>query len=291
MVSLFVFAVLPCLLTVGRACAADLERQAVFVTAPTGERLRAVLRGGDMDGCGVLRGAAVALLDDSGATVWDEFRRDWNPWLLRVGHFGGREVLLVGVRKPAPMDPVERVRPFLFTVRPHGLGLQKAWLGTSLSRPFLTVDFGNVDGTGEDELVALERTREGVPTVRAYRWRGFGIEGVADSPPLPGADDLRCGDVLGDGREEAVVRIVTGQVWRFVALGLDRDSLEVTDEVRATVGKSPAQWALQTEASPRGVVLIRGQVRRVLPFSSEGRRATGGICPRQGSAGEAGDGG
>jgi hypothetical protein len=240
----------------------------VPVIAPTGEALQAVLHGGEVDPAGVLRGAGVALRDASGATLWDDFRREWNPWLLRVGRFSGREVLLVGVRNTAPMDPVERPRPFLFTVRANGLGLQKAWLGTSLSRPFRTADFGNIDDAGEDELVALEWTAAGEPAVRAYRWRGFGIEGIADAPPITGADDLLCGDVLGDQRAEVVVRIVEGERWRFLALGLEGEGLVVVGEVRATVGPQPARWALQTTGKARGVVLARDSVRRMLAFGT-----------------------
>jgi hypothetical protein len=248
--------------------AADSPRESVPLVAPTGEALQAVLHGGEVDSAGALRGAGVALMNVDGATLWDDFRRDWNPWLLRAGQFSGHRVLLVGVRNAAPMDPVERTRPFLFTVRPHGLGLQKAWLGTSLSRPFQTADFGNLDGAGEDELVALEWSAHGVPAVRAYRWKGFGIEGVADSPALPGADDLHCGDVLGDACAEVVVRIPEGGRWRFVALALAGKRLSVAGEARATVGAQPAQWELQTAGAHRGVALSRGKVRRVLTFGA-----------------------
>lgn len=249
---------------------APLARQVVCITAPTGERLQAVLRGGEADATGALRGAAVALRDATGSTLWDGFRRDWNPWLLRVGWFSGREVLLVGVRTAAPMDPVERARPFLFTVRRHGQGLQKVWLGTSLSRPFRTVDFGDLDGAGEHELVALEWAPDGTPAVRAYTWKGFGIEGVADSPPVPGADDLRCGDVWGDARAEVVLRFVQAERWRFLALGLSGETLVTVSELCANVGPQPAQWDLQTVGAVRGVVLMRGNVRRVLVFPVSG---------------------
>lgn len=243
-------------------------RERVTALDPSGTAFEVALYGGETDAAGHLRGAGVAICDATGEVVWDGFDAGLHPWLLRAGRFGGRDVLLVGVRKVTVFDPVERARPFVYALGPEGHGLARVWLGSSLSRPFVTADFGNLDERGEDELVALERTSSGGLSLGVYRWRGFGVEGIARSEELPGARDLACGDVWGDAADEVVVVSVDGGVWQFTAFSLDERSLVSVAQVRVTVGKEPARWELVGRARdrPGAVRLVRKAITRTIRF-------------------------
>lgn len=229
---------------------------------PGGAAHEVVLAGGRVDEAGVLREGRVIILDGEGRPAWDGFDAGLHPWLLRAGRFAGRNVVFIGVRRATVFDPVERPRPFIYALRAGGEGLSKVWLGTSLSRPFVSADFGNLDGTGEDELVALERTRAGGLALGAYRWEGFGVEGVARSEEVAGARDVRCADVLGDGAEAAVVWVVTEETWRFIAFRLEGERLVRAAEAVATVRGDDVRW----ELTPGAVRLRRGAVTRDLAF-------------------------
>lgn len=235
---------------------------------PSGVAHEVVLAGGRPDEAGVLRGARVLILNREGRPAWDGFDAALHPWLLRAGHFAGRSVVFIGARRPTVFDPVERPRPFIYALRAGGRGLSKVWLGTSLSRPFLSADFGNLDVIGEDELVALEGTRGGGLALGAYRWEGFGVEGLARSEEVAGARDVRCADVLGGGAEAAVVWAVTGERWRFIAHRLEGDRLVPVAEAAATVRTGDVSWEPAPAAGGQtgGVRLRRGALTRELRF-------------------------
>lgn len=243
-------------------------RQAVDVRAPTGESYRVLVCGGTIDDSGRLRGAQIVIRDSQGCETWDEFNSEWDPWLLRSGRFAGQNVLLVGVRKATVFDPPERKRPFLYAVKSGGVGLEKVWLGTSLSRPFVTADFGDIRPGGEDELVALERTRLGPPALGAYRWRGFGVEGIGRSEGIRGARDMACADVWTDAGDEVIVRIDHDRQWQFVAYHLTDSEFIAVAEVWAMVGDRPAQWLPRSrvDGRPGAIRLSRGAVSRTINF-------------------------
>lgn len=94
----------------------------------------------------------------------------------------GRIEALVLVTGRARFDPRLALRPFVYGW--DGRRLYPKWLGSRLSRPFDDATLGDLDGDGRDELVAVERTRDGALELAAYRWRGFGFERVATSDSL-----------------------------------------------------------------------------------------------------------
>ena len=55
-------------------------------------------------------------------------------------------------------------------------------MGSRLSRPFEDFWLLDLDADGRSELLALERERAGGVLLTAYRWSGFGFEGLAESP-------------------------------------------------------------------------------------------------------------
>jgi hypothetical protein len=94
----------------------------------------------------------------------------------------GRIEALVLVTGYARFDPQPALRPFVYGW--DGARLYPKWLGSRLSRPFDDATLGDLDGDGRDELVAVERTRDGRRELAAYRWRGFGFERLATSDPV-----------------------------------------------------------------------------------------------------------
>lgn len=229
-------------------------------TAPDGARVCLVLRGGRVDGAGILRGAGVAICDLRGRVLWDGFDRALNPWLLGAGRFAGKSAVLVGVTKACPFDRREAPRPFLYALQPGGQGLSKLWLGTSLARPFVAAGFAHLGGRADDELVALERTASGALALGAYRWEGFGVEGLARSEEIPGAREMRCPEAGGDRAQEVVVRTEVGQRWRFLAYSLRGERLVAVAESWATVGPGAVRW----EATAGGIRLSRRGFSREL---------------------------
>lgn len=248
------------------AAAADLPHQQIPACDEAGDPVCAVLIGGQPLH-GILRGARVQIRHPHGQVLWDDFDPALDPWLLRAGRFAGRNVLLIGVRKTAIFDPRERKRPFIYEVRSSGGGLRKIWLATSLSRPFETADFADLDGTGDDELVALERTATGGISLGAYIWKGFGVEGIARSAEIAGACDLRAADVWGDGRGEIVVLARSGTLCSFEAYALRGEHLLPVAFARATVTSDGVDWSpVPRDHSGPGAVELRGRVTRRLPF-------------------------
>lgn len=258
--TILVLAVLPC------AAGAELLHQQVAACDEAGARVSAVLIGGQpLDG--VLRGARVQIRSPHGRVLWDAFDSSLDPWLLRAGRFAGRNVLLIGVRKTAIFDPLERKRPFVYEIRSSDQGLRKIWLATSLSRPFETADFADLDGTGDDELVALEHTATGGMGLGAYIWKGFGVEGIARSADIAGATDIRGADVWGDDRHEVVVLTRDGTLFGFVAYELRGEELLPVAVARATVTVDGVDWSpVPRDHSGPGAVELRGKVTRRLPF-------------------------
>jgi len=242
--------------------------QQTSVLCEDGAALSAVLWGGGADARGYLRGARVALIDEQGRAVWNGFDASLHPWQLAAGRFAGHQVLMVGVRKTTVLDAIERPRPFIYSIRAGARGLRKVWLGSALSRPYLSACFGNLDGLAEDELVALELTRTGEPALGAYKWEGFGVEGIARSAPIANGRALHCSDVWPGAGEEAVVLSVAGPLWQFTALQPAGERLAPVARVSATVGGQGAEWRLRPRgpSGPGAVRLARGGFTRELPF-------------------------
>ena len=108
--------------------------------------------------------------------------------------------VIVGVWKTSPRDPVMARRPFVYAW--NGRRLVPKWLGSRLSRRFVDLAVGDVDGDGRNELVALETAPGNRNRVAVYRWFSFGFEWVGCSEERTGMESLR-GET---GRVAVVIR-------------------------------------------------------------------------------------
>lgn len=165
-----------------------------------------------------------------------ELDAEVNAYRLKAGRFGGEdENLLVFVYTRAPFDEVRRPRPWIYRVIegedgvPH---LEPRWRGTSFSRPFRDATFGDFTGEGEGDVAALEIARDGGRLLTAYRFKGFGLEGLAPSIELSEVED-RLEVIPRDGRgDELIARATDG---RFLLFALDTED-EMLREVRVIEG-------------------------------------------------------
>lgn len=104
-----------------------------------------------------------------------------NPWKVQTADVDGdgRKEVSIGVYKTAKFHPVMAKRPFIYSWDKEGL-LPK-WLGSRLSRPFDDYIFYDLDGDGMEELISIELLANGRKIINAYKWKGFGFEGLGES--------------------------------------------------------------------------------------------------------------
>ncbi len=188
-----------------------------------------------------------------------EVPAELNPWRIKSGRFAGEENLLVFVYKRSPFDPIARRRPFVYRViggEDGRIHLQPRWRGTSFSHPFVDADFGDFTGEGRGEIAALEVGRDGGRLLTAYRFKGFGLEGLAPTVRLPEVEDWLAGaDVCGDERDELLVRAGGGEP-AFAAYGLTNDKEpQLVELARAVAPERTLGWvALERDGEPTGRV-------------------------------------
>lgn len=113
----------------------------------------------------------------NGKQLWQDVRRDLKPWKLVVADVDGdgkREIIL-GVYKSTRFFPTPH--NCLFVYGWDGRRTYPKWLGSSLSKPFTDFTFADVDADRADELISVERLRDGRYCVVTYSWNGFGFTG------------------------------------------------------------------------------------------------------------------
>ena len=124
--------------------------------------------------------------DPRGTAAYEFDLSHLKPLLVQAGdvnHDGKKEISVI-VYKETEFHPVPAKRPFFYALTDGCL--EKIWLGSRLSRPFTEFILCDMDQDGADEIVSLEKTREGETTVALYQWAGFGFDMVCESEPFSG---------------------------------------------------------------------------------------------------------
>jgi hypothetical protein len=143
----------------------------------------------DLDGDGVRERVEVYLSADRtrgflhvvrGGEAWTSPTYPmWKAAAGRLDGAGGSKVVLgIWSHRVRPDDPGPRRAAWVLGW--DGRRLQELWRGSSLARPLLDFAVGDVDADGTDELLALDEL-QGTCRVAAYRWNGFGFEGLGNA--------------------------------------------------------------------------------------------------------------
>ncbi len=106
-----------------------------------------------------------------------------NPWKVQVCDVDGdrRKEIALGVYKESEFHPVMAKRPFLYHWEKDDIA--PFWRGSRLSRPFEDYIFFDINSDGKDEIIAIERLKDGKRLINAYGWVGFGFESIGESMP------------------------------------------------------------------------------------------------------------
>lgn len=171
------------------ACVAYLLLQAV-ISRPIGSCEA------DLDGDGIVENLVLSgnngrlTVTSGGNEIYSIELGSLNPWKIQTADVDGdgKIEISIGVLKTTGTDPVMRKRPFIYSW--GETGLRPKWLGSRLSKPFDDYIFHDLDGDGLDELISIERLADGRKVLNAYKWKGFGFEGIAESRAYDDIKDL-----------------------------------------------------------------------------------------------------
>lgn len=110
--------------------------------------------------------------------IWEGLNSGYNPWKILVSDVDGDGKLdvCIGVWKKARFHPVFDNRLFIFGWEEEEIFPK--WLGSRLSSPMLDFDFADIDQDGLKELISLEIQKNNLRRIMAYKWKGFGFEGI-----------------------------------------------------------------------------------------------------------------
>ncbi len=140
-----------------------------------------------------------------------------NPQALAVGNLEGRACVLISVYKSAILEPVVRLRPWIYRLADRRL--VAVWQGSSFSQPYVAAGFADIyPQKACDEVCVLEVTRDGRRQITIYQWRGFVMEGIAQSSPARFGDTIR--QAQGTGGDATPYVWVGGRRGRLVGLGV-----------------------------------------------------------------------
>lgn len=104
-----------------------------------------------------------------------------NPWKVQTSDVDGdgKKEISIGVYKKTKFYPNMEKRPFIYEWK-NGEIFPK-WRGSRLSKPFDDYIFLDIDEDKMDEIIAIEVLENGRKVINAYKWKGFGFEGIGES--------------------------------------------------------------------------------------------------------------
>lgn len=180
---------------------------------------------------GVEFGDALIILSFDGTYIKEIYHESFkilNPWKVQtcdVDGDGQKEISL-GVYKETQFHPVMDKRPFIYEWQESGIFPK--WRGSRLSRPFSDYIFSDMDDSGTDELIAIEVLESGEKILHAYKWKGFGFEGVGESLPYRDIETIK---IIEEGDTEKLYALIKkrGKA-KWVPFYLVEDKIEILME-------------------------------------------------------------
>jgi hypothetical protein len=164
----------------------------------------------------------VSLQKGSGKRIQMYDMNNLNPWTIHIADVDGdgMKELSVGVYKKTRLDPVMAKRPFLYNW--NGKTIYPKWLGSRLSRPFDDYCFCDLNDDSVDELISIELAGNGSKLINVYRWKGFGVEGIAESHTFEDISHIRV-----TRAERIKAKVKTDDKWRWIGISLKHDKIEI----------------------------------------------------------------
>jgi len=162
----------------------------------------------------------VSLQKGAGSRIQMYDMKNLNPWRVHITDVDGdgMKELSVGVYKKTRLDPVMAKRPFLYNW--DGNTIYPKWLGSRLSRPFDDYLFCDMDNDSVEELISIEQTDSKNKLINVYRWKGFGFEGITESPLFEDISHMRAADA-----QKIRVKVKTDDKWRWIGISLKHDKI------------------------------------------------------------------
>lgn len=129
------------------------------------------------------------------------------PWKMQVCDVDGdlEPEISLGVFTVSAFHGDTAKRPFIYNFKQGNL--YPKWLGSRLSKPFLDYIFCDIDSDGLDELISIEVLPEGKKDIIAYRWKGFGFEGIGGSKVFDNISQIT------KGEHEIEALVLEGSKW------------------------------------------------------------------------------
>ncbi|HEY8500416.1 MAG TPA: hypothetical protein VIL89_07340, partial [Clostridia bacterium] len=162
----------------------------------------------------------MSLQKDRGNRIQVYDMKNLNPWRIHVADVDGdgTKDLSVGVYKEARFDPVMANRPFIYNW--NGKTIYPKWLGSRLSRPFDDYIFCDLNDDSVDELISIELADNKSKLINVYGWKGFGFEGIAESPLF---EDIS--HISAAGTQKIRAKVKTDDKWRWIGISLKHDKI------------------------------------------------------------------
>ncbi|HAZ36577.1 MAG TPA: hypothetical protein DCY71_01830 [Clostridiaceae bacterium] len=131
-----------------------------------------------------------------------------NPWKVDIGDADGDGIkdICIGAYTTTRFYKGFDKRPYIYNFINNDL--YPKWLGSRLSRPFEDYAFFDVDNDGADEIVAIEKLEDCRKILNSYKWKGFGLEGFAESDYF---DDIK---EINKKDNKLFVKVLVNNKWQ-----------------------------------------------------------------------------
>ncbi|WP_273228214.1 hypothetical protein [Geosporobacter ferrireducens] len=176
-------------------------------------------------------GDTLIILSFDGGTIKEVHNQSFqvlNPWKVQTCNVDGddEKEISLGVYKETQLHPVMAKRPFIYEWQ-EGMLVPK-WRGSRLSRPFTDYIFSDMDGSGSDELIAIEILENGEKVLHAYKWKGFGFEGIGESSNYADIKEIKKSEADNNGKLYALVKERDEEKW--YSFCLKEEKIEILKE-------------------------------------------------------------